>query len=313
MSLSVLAFNESDDRLPVEPSLSLPSREVMKFPAFDYKLPASLSEAIALLADHGDDAMLLAGGQSLMPILAFRMAAPTLLIDLKNVPALDCIDIGVDGITLGARVRWRDIEGHAELVRAHPLLSAATRHIAHYQIRNRGTVVGSLALADPAAELPGVAVTCDARLTLFGPGGERDVAAEEFFLGPMTTDLAADEILTAITFPAWPERRRWAFREFARRRGDFALAGIALHYDLDEQGRARDVHIGVIGACDRPHRLRAAEAAIDGTAVDEAAIAIAAEAASSEVSPIEDHHAPPDYRRALVATLIERALQDAAS
>ena len=313
MSLSVLAFDESDDRLLVEPSLSLQYREVMKFPAFDYESPTSLSEAVALLADHGDEAMLLAGGQSLMPILAFRMAAPALLVDLKNVPALDRIDIGADGITLGARVRWRDIERHTGLSAAHPLLSAATRHIAHYQIRNRGTAGGSLALADPAAELPGVAVTCDARLTLFGPGGERHVAAAEFFLGPMTTDLAADEILTAITFPAWPGGRRWAFREFARRKGDFALAGIALHYDLDAQGRARDAHIGVIGACDRPHRLHAAEAAIDGTDGDEVAIATAAEAASSEVSPMEDHHAPADYRRALVAILIERALQDAAS
>lgn len=285
----------------------------MKFPAFDYAAPDSLDEAVALLAAHGEDAMVLAGGQSLMPILAFRMAAPSLLVDLKKVPALDRIDIGAEGVTLGARVRWCDIERHAGLAAAHPLLAEATRHIAHYQIRNRGTVGGSLALADPAAELPGVAVACDALLTLAGPGGERHVAAAEFFLGPMTTAIAPDEILTAVHFPAWPENRRWAFQEFARRKGDFALAGVALHYDLDAQGRARDMRIGVIGASDRPHRLHAAEATMNGSAVDAAIIAAAAAAASTEVSPMEDHHAPADYRRALVATLVERALQEAAS
>lgn len=285
----------------------------MKFPAFDYASPTSLAEAVALLAKRDGDAMLLAGGQSLMPILAFRMAAPSLLVDLKDVPALGRIESGDAGVRLGARVRWRDIERHAGLADTHPLLVEATRHIAHYQIRNRGTVGGSLALADPAAEMPGVAVTCDAVLALAGSSGERQVPASDFFLGPMTTVLAADEILTSVHLPAWPVGRRWAFQEFARRRGDFALAGIALYYDLDGDGRATNTHIGVIGASDRPHRLKAAEAAIDGTAVDAVAVAVAAEAAAAEVSPMEDHHAPADYRRALVATLVERALEAASS
>lgn len=285
----------------------------MKFPAFDYASPTSLPEAISVLAERSDDAMLLAGGQSLMPILAFRMAAPGLLVDLKNVPGLEGIEIDDTGVRLGARVRWRDIERHVGLVSAHPLLVEATRHVAHYQIRNRGTVGGSLALADPAAEMPGIAVTCDAALVIAGPAGERVAAAADFFIGPMTTSLAPDEILTAVHLPAWPADRRWAFREFARRRGDFALAGIALHYDLDDQDRAVDTHIGVIGASDRPHRLPDAEAAIDGTAVDDRAIAKAAEAAAAGVSPMSDNHAPADYRRALVATLVERALTAAAS
>ena len=285
----------------------------MKFPAFDYASPTSLSEAISLLADAGDDAMLLAGGQSLMPILAFRMAAPGLLVDLKNVPGLEGIEIDDTGVRLGARVRWRDIEKHAGLAAAHPLLVEATSHIAHYQIRNRGTVGGSLALADPAAEMPGIAATCDANLVLAGPAGKRVMPANEFFHGPMSTGLAAGEILTEVRLPVWPAARRWAFQEFARRRGDFALAGIALHYDLDDQGWATDTHIGVIGASDRPHRIPDAEAAIDGTAVDARAIAKAAAAAAAGVSPMSDHHAPADYRRALVATLVERALTEAAS
>ena len=285
----------------------------MKFPAFNYASPTSLSEAVALLAARGDDAMVLAGGQSLMPILAFRMASPGLLVDLKNLPGLDGIDLDDKGVRLGARVRWCDIERHEGLATAHPLLVEATRHIAHYQIRNRGTVGGSLALADPAAEMPGIAVACDAELVVFGPGGERIVQAADFFHGPMTTDLSPDEILTAVRLPKWPAERRWAFREFARRRGDFALAGIALHYDVYDRGRAVGTHIGVIGASDRPHRLPAAEAAIDGTEVDAGAIADAAEAAAAEVSPMADHHAPADYRRALVATLVERALLAAAS
>ena len=284
----------------------------MKFPAFDYASPASLAEAVGLLAGRREDAMLLAGGQSLMPILAFRMASPGLLVDLKNVPGLDGIGLGADGVRLGGRVRWCDIERHAGLAEAHPLLAEGTRHIAHYQIRNRGTVGGSLALADPAAELPGLAVTCDADLILTGPAGDRTVAAGDFFLGPMTTALEPDEILTELSLPAWPAGRCWGFQEFARRRGDFALAGIALHYDRDGTGRAAGTRIGVFGAGDRPHRLQAAEAAVDGTRVDEAAIAAAAAAASVEIDPMDDHHAPADYRRALVGTLVERALRQAA-
>ena len=285
----------------------------MKFPAFDYVCPTSLADAVALLNDRRDEAMVLAGGQSLMPILAFRLAAPGLVVDLKNVPGLDEIGIDGDGVRLGARVRWCDIERDAILSAAHPLLVEATRHVAHYQIRNRGTVGGSIALADPAAELPGVAVTCDGEIAITGSSGERVVKADDFFLGPMSTSLEPDEIITELRLPAWPASRCWAFHEFARRRGDFALAGIALYYDLDADGRAADTHIGVIGASDRPHRLTAAEDAINGTPVDTDAVAAAAKAASEAVDPMQDHHAPRTYRRALVATLVERSLLQAAA
>jgi carbon-monoxide dehydrogenase medium subunit len=282
----------------------------MKLAPFQYAAPKTVAEAVALLGSC--DAKALSGGQSLMPILAFRLAAPEMLVDLKYVEGLDRIAIDKDGVTLGAKVRWCDIEADERLATAHPLLAEAIRHVAHYQIRNRGTVGGSLAHADPAAEMPGIAVTCDAILTLAGPTGERQVAAADFFEGALQTSLAADELITQVHLPAWPASRRWGFREFARRRGDFALAGVAAFYDVDPQGRAVDPHIGVIGASDRPRRLARAEAALSGKVVDSASIAEAAAAASAEVDPPSDIHAPADYRRALVATMVERALAHAA-
>src|SRR5690606_4294410 len=155
-----------------------------------------------------------------------------------------------------------DIERSEALKRAQPLLHEGTLHIAHYQVRNRGTVGGSLAHADPAAELPGLAVACGAGIEIVGPSGKRTVAADAFFIGPLETALEADEIITGLSFPPWPAARRWGFEEFARRPGDLALAGIALHHDPDEAGRARNAHVVVIGATDRPRRLAEAEAII---------------------------------------------------
>ena len=280
----------------------------MKPAPFEYAAPASLADAVALLAAHRGEAKAIAGGQSLIPVLAFRLAAPRLLVDLRNVPGLDRIEIGGDGVRLGARVRWRDIEDDRRLADAHPLLREAVGHVAHWQIRNRGTVGGSLAHADPAAELPGVAVACDAEIAVVGAAGTRKIAAGDFFLGPLATALTPDEIVTELHLPAWPVERRWGFEEFARRRGDFALAGIAAFYDADGAGRAANAHIAVIGACSRPHRLAAAEAALNGREIDEQAIEAAARAAAAEIEPPEDLHASAAYRRALVATLVERAL-----
>ncbi len=280
----------------------------MKPPRFDYACPESLGEAVALLAAHRGAARPLAGGQSLMPILAFRLAQPALLVDLRKLPGLDRIDILPDGVRLGAKVRWRDIERDDRLAASHPLLKEAVTHVAHYQIRNRGTVGGSLAHSDPAAELPGVAVVCDGEIEIVGTAGERRVAAADFFTGPLSTVLAPDEIITGLRLPPWPAARRWAFLEFARRRGDFALAGIALHYDRDAPGICANAHVAVIGACLRPHRIAAAEAALDGRIIDQAAILAAARAAASAVDPPSDIHADADYRRALVEVLVERGL-----
>ena len=284
----------------------------MKPAPFAYAAPRSLPEAIALLAAHGGEARPIAGGQSLVPMLNFRLSAPALLVDLRHVPGLDHIALEPDVVRLGARVRWRDIDEHPRMRAAHPLLHEAVRHIGHWQIRNRGTVGGSLAHADPAAELPGIAVTCDGQIAATGPAGSRLIPAADFFLGPLTTALAADELITELRLPAWPRERRFAFLEFSRRQGDFALAGIALHWDNDAAGRARDVRIGAIGVGSIPLRLRAAEAELEGSLPDEAAFTRAANAAALDINPADDPHAGPEYRRALVATLTTRALRRAA-
>jgi carbon-monoxide dehydrogenase medium subunit len=284
----------------------------VKLPKFEYAAPTTVDEAIRLLASSGGNAKAIAGGQSLLPVLAFRLAAPALLVDLRKVPGLDRIDIGAGGaVRLGARVRWCDIEADRRLSDAHPLLVAAIAHVAHYQIRNRGTVGGSLAHADPSAEMPGIAVACDATLVLKGASGERTVPARDFFTGALSTVLGADELIVEVRFPAWPASRRWAFEEFARRRGDFAIAGVAVHYDVDAGGRTLDAHVGVIGACSQPHRVAEAEAALNGKPLDSATVLVAAKAAAAAVQPTDDFHASADYRRALVETLLVRALRRA--
>jgi carbon-monoxide dehydrogenase medium subunit len=282
----------------------------MKLPAFEYACPATLAEAVALLASRNGDAKALAGGQSLVPMMAFRIASPSLLVDLRKLD-LRWIDIAEDGVRLGAMVRWRDILDDARLDLVHPLLKAAIGHVAHYQIRNRGTVGGSIAHADPAAEMPGIAVTCEAEIAVVGAGGRRVIGAEEFFIAPLVTALAVDEIIAEIRLPAWPAARRWGFQEFSRRRGDFAMAAAAVFYDVDDAGLAVNAHIGAIGVGDRPLRLRTAEAEVNGKAVDAAVSERAGVAASAAVDPPDDIHASGAYRRSLVGTMVERALQDA--
>jgi carbon-monoxide dehydrogenase medium subunit len=284
----------------------------MKLPAFDYACPTTLPEAVQLLAAH-DDAKALAGGQSLVPMLAFRLVQPALLVDLRKLAELRGIAVAESGVTLGAMVRWRDIEDDARLATAHPLLKAAIAHVAHYQIRNRGTVGGSMAHADPAAEMPGIALTCDAEIAAVGKSGARVVRAADFVTGALTTALAPDEIIVEVRLPPWPAGRRWGFQEFARRRGDFAMAAAAVFYDADGRGRAINAHVGVIGVADRPLRLPGVEALLNGATIDAATIALAEAAAAAAVDPPDDVHAGADYRRALVGTMVERALRQAAA
>jgi CO/xanthine dehydrogenase FAD-binding subunit len=283
----------------------------MKAPRFEYVRPDRLETAIEFLAEHGEQAKVIAGGQSLVPMLAFRLAAPRFLVDIGRIPDLRRLTIDARGIRLGALTRWRDIERNEELQRTHPLLVEAIRHVAHYQIRNRGTVGGGLAHADPAAEMPGIAVTCEADIVVAGQHGQRTIPAGEFFTGALTTTLQSDELIVEVRLPPWRAGRRWAFTEFARRRGDFALAGIALFYDVGKDGQARDVRAGAIGVADTPVRLPAVEAAISGRVIMEAVIHAAGAAASESVDPPDDIHAPGDYRRALLRVLTERALASA--
>jgi carbon-monoxide dehydrogenase medium subunit len=284
----------------------------MKLPPFEYACPTTLSDAVALLASHDGEAKPLAGGQSLVPMLAFRVASPSLLVDLRKLAELRQIKIADDGVTLGAMVRWRDILDDARLRKAHPLLVAAVEHVAHYQIRNRGTVGGSIAHADPAAEMPGIVVTCEAKIAVVGKAGARVIDAANFFQGPLMTALKPDEIITEIRLPAWPAKRRFGFQEFARRRGDFALAAALLFYD-EEDGKARNAHVGAIGVADRPLRLPSVERVLNGNTIDEAIIVKAEAAASASVEPADDIHAGGAYRKALVGVMVERALKSAAA
>jgi carbon-monoxide dehydrogenase medium subunit len=284
----------------------------MKLPPFEYACPTTLSDAVALLASHDGEAKPLAGGQSLVPMMAFRVASPSLLVDLRKLAELRQIKIADDGVTLGAMVRWRDILDDALLRKAHPLLVAAVEHVAHYQIRNRGTVGGSIAHADPAAEMPGIVVTCEAKIAVVGKSGARVIDTANFFQGPLMTALKPDEIITEIRLPAWPAKRRFGFQEFARRRGDFALAAAMLFYD-EEDGKAHNAHVGAIGVADRPLRLPAVEQVLNGSKIDEAVIAKAEAAASASVEPADDIHAGGAYRKALIGVMVERALKSAAA
>jgi len=284
----------------------------LKPAAFDYAVPATLAEAVALLAQHGGEAKAISGGQSLMPMLNFRLTSPAMLVDLRRISELHGVDIKPTGTRLGARTRWCDIEKSSALAAAQPLLCAAIAHVAHYQVRNRGTVGGSIVHADPAAEMPGLSVALDAQLRLVGAKGERMVPAAEFFTGPLSTVIESDEVLVEVLLPAWPAARRWGFQEFARRRGDYALAGAAVWYDLDGNGNIINAHVAIIGASDRPRRLPPVESVLNGRKPDAASFAAAAQATSAAVDPMTDVHASAEYRRALAGTMVERALSDAA-
>lgn len=283
----------------------------MKPPPFDYARAGSVEEAVSLLAKHGDDAKIIAGGQSLMPMLAFRMAQPKLLVDIGSIPTLRGIEISDRGVTLGSLVRWCDIERQPELSHAHPLLVEAIKHVAHYQIRNRGTVGGSLAHADPAAEFPGIAVACEAEINVVGLKGLRTILASDFFVDSLTTGLLPDEVIVSVRLPPWKVGRCWGFEEFARRRGDFALAGVALFYD-HKQGRVVEPRVAAIGIGTTPLRLTAVEHILVGHTIDSAKIRQAVAAATESIDPPGDIHAPGDYRRALMGVLLERALTKAA-
>jgi carbon-monoxide dehydrogenase medium subunit len=279
----------------------------MKPAPFDYVAPRSIDEAVDALADGGSDAKLLAGGQSLIPLLNFRLAHPSLLVDLNRVEELAYVTSRDQGVAIGAMTRQASIERDAQLRQAQPLLVEAVGWVGHPAIRSRGTIGGSLAHADPAAELPAVAVCLDAQLSIVGPRGRRTVAAEDFFLGYLTTLLEPDEILVETWLPPLQSGTGQAWVEFARRHGDFALAGVAvsLRLDRDEVSDARIVLTGVGG---KPSRAREAETVLVGGTVPERASA-AADAARSAIDPDADIHATKEYRTHLAGVLTERAIR----
>lgn len=287
----------------------------MKPAPFDYLAPETLNEAVALLErfdSEGEDAKIIAGGQSLMPMLAMRVARPKVLIDLRRINGLDYIREEAGVIAIGAMASKRNAED-SELIRGkQPLFHAATRLVGHVQIRNRGSVGGSFAHADPASEYPAVALVLDMRMKAVGPAGERLIPAEEFFVTYMTTSLEANEILTEIRMPVLQTGSGWAIQEYSRRNGDLALAGVALSLRL-EGGVCRQVRMAAFGVNPTAVRLTAGEAALDGQAPGPAAFTRAATAAAEALEePMSCIHASSEYRRHMVKTLTERCLVEAA-
>jgi carbon-monoxide dehydrogenase medium subunit len=280
----------------------------VKPPPFEYVAAGSLEEALAALAEHGDEAKLLAGGQSLVPLLAFRLARPSVLVDLNGVAGLDRVELSGDALLLGSMARQRAVERLPGLRERCPLIVEAVELIGHVAIRNRGTVGGSLAHADPAAEWPTLAVVLEAELELAGPRGARTVPAGEFFVSYFTTALEPDEVLTGIRVPIPNGRTGSAFLELSRRHGDFALAGVGALVGLDEDGTAADVRLGLTGVGSRPVRPEAAEAVLRGRVPDAEALAEAAAAVAGEIEPTGDIHASAEYRRQLAVVLTRRAL-----
>ena len=283
----------------------------MKPSEFAYHRPASLPDALALLGAH-PGAKPLAGGQSLIPAMNFRLAAPAALVDLNQLTELSGIAESADGgLVIGAMTRHSAVE-RSPLVRARaPLLTLAMPFIAHSQIRSRGTLGGSLAHADPAAELPAVMLALDARLTLRRAGGERTVAAADFFVAELTSALRPGELLTEVALPPWPARAGAELREVAIRRGDFALGGAVATLALDAAGRVAAARIVCFGVGPRPLRVLAAEAALVGGAPSPELFAEAGRLASAAVDPHEDIHASAGYRRRLAGVLTGRALAGA--
>jgi aerobic carbon-monoxide dehydrogenase medium subunit len=285
----------------------------MKPAPFEYAAPATLAEALALKAEHGDEAKFLAGGQSLVPAMNFRLVSAGWLIDLNRLTDLEFVQPAADGgLRLGALTRQRRLERDPFVQSRAPLVYETMPEVAHAQIRNRGTLGGSLAHADPAAELPVLAVALDARLKLQTANAERWVTAGDFFQGLFTTALAPDEMLVEVALPPLPARTGTAFVEFARRRGDYALMGVAAVVSLDEDGRCQVAKLVYLNAGEGP--LSAPDAAgelVGEMALPEVIAEAAALAAEGEINPMGNVHATPEYQRHLARVLTRRALERA--
>jgi CO/xanthine dehydrogenase FAD-binding subunit len=279
----------------------------MKPPVFDYIAPNSIDMAITALAEAGGEAKVLAGGQSLMPMLNFRLLRPSILVDINRIPGLAFIDETAETIRIGALTRHFQLETSAVIARHFPVLSCAMTHVAHLAIRNRGTIGGSLAHADPAAELPMLAQLLEAKLHIVSANRARTAAARGFFLDTMAVDLDGGELLTEIVLPKLPPDTGWGFEEVARRHGDFALAAVAATLTLSGGGIAQ-ARIALTGVGPTALRATEAESLLKGRALDEDLIQRAVEAVREAITPETDLHASADYRRHLAGVLTGRAL-----
>jgi carbon-monoxide dehydrogenase medium subunit len=289
-----------------------PHASAMKPAPFKYIAATSLEHALALKGEHGDDAKFLAGGQSLMPTMNFRLAQPAILIDLNRIEGLGAIrpcDAG--GARIGALTRYRTLERDAGFARMFPLIAEALPHIAHPQIRNRGTIGGNLSHADPASELPAIMVALGARFRIQAAKQERWVEASDFFLGALTTDLQPDEMLVEVELPLSKPRTGSCFMEIARRRGDFAIVGVAAMMTLDEQEECTHVRLTFCGVGETPIDASSAADPLVGRAPTEAAICDVAASVQAMIDPGGSVHATADYQRHVAGVLTERALQTA--
>jgi carbon-monoxide dehydrogenase medium subunit len=288
----------------------------MKPAPFEYHAPTTVDETVALLAELGEDAKVIAGGQSLVPMLALRLAVFDHLVDLRKLTELRGIERRDGSVRVGAGTTQATIEHSAEVAAAVPLLARATPLIGHYQIRNRGTIGGSIAHADAAAEYPAVALTLDAELEARSPRGSRTIPAGSFFTGLWSTDLAEDELLTGITFPVWDGRTGFAVEEFARRHGDFAIAGAVVAVELDRDDRVSRCGVGLFGLGPNAERASGVEKTLIGSRVaevsaDEIGRDIGRDAVSALDSVPTDLHGPAEYRKQVGAAMVARAWQRA--
>ena len=285
----------------------------MKPAPFEYLVPNSVEAALGFLREYGDDAKLLAGGQSLVPAMNFRLVQPGVLIDLNRLDELGYINPAAEGgLRIGAMTRQSRLERDSLIEERAPLVFEAASYIAHPQIRNRGTVGGSLAHADPAAELPVISLAHGARFKVASAAGERWIAAEDFFLGMFTTDLSPEEMLLEIELPAPQPKSGWAFLEVARRQGDYAMMGVAAVLTLDADGVCQQARLVYLNAGDGPVAARqAAEMLVGEAQSEELCEAAAAKAAAEEIDPPGNVHASPEYQRHLARVLTRRALQQA--
>lgn len=282
----------------------------MKPAAFEYHVPDSVDQALSLMHEHADTAKILAGGQSLVPAMNFRVVQPSMLIDLNRIQALDYVREEGDCLRIGAMTRERTLEFDGRIARRSPLLHEATPNIAHPQIRNRGTIGGSIVNADPAAELPVLMIALNARLKAQSVAGERWISANDFFVGMFTTALQPDEILVEIEIPFLSPRTGWSFMEVAPRAGDYALMGVACSVTLDENGKCTQAKLVYLNAGDGPIDAKEAAQSLTGQQLNDELIASAAEQASeSEITPFGNVHTSPEFQRHLAKVLTNRTLK----
>lgn len=280
----------------------------MKAARFDYHAPATTDEAVSLLHEHGDQCKALAGGQSLVPILALRLARFGSLVDLNNIPSLAGIDLTDGALRIGAMTRQSSAEHSPVLARAAPLLARALPFVGHFQIRNRGTVGGSIAHGDPASEIPAVVTALAGELEARSVRGTRRIPVDEFFSSVWETALEPDELLVAVHLPSWPDRSGFGFEELAWRRGDFSIAGALCALTLGEGDRVVRARIALMGMGATPVRAPAAEAALAGTGADAVDLESLGALAVEATSPVDDVHASAAYRRRVCAAMVRRVI-----